>query len=533
MDKTDRSRQKTIILILFLFLLALGSFFRVYGLGERDLWTDEAWAALAATQSTPAEVLREGKSTPPLYLLTVWGMGQVFGHSETALRLTSCLLGLGTMLLFWPLALALLPPWRALLTFALVSVSDRLVYFSKELKQYSADIFFAVLLFLLVERQIRRRGEDGWLWFTVLLALGLGFSHPLVFILPVAALVLWWEVPQTRRALYLSFGALGLIFLGYYWLFFRGQVDPELLIYWQVDFPDLTCGTDFVCWLGGAWSRFGCYFFSDWGALLGMVFLLSGLGYFFRSPTPRVIWYFFGPLLAALAAAFARRYPFMAHAGGVRLMMFSAPMLYLVTGAGLGAIFAWLWRRPSSAAPPDNNVSLPHPSREERVQKTGILSHWYRIVGILFAAVVAFWLQPVKLWQENLHPQTNREEIELLVHYVQTHRQPGDLIYVYYFAIDPFKFYYQGPRDRIIWGQSCHDRCLPLPPEDLQRVERLWMIFSHFETDGDVDRFIANLLGRGWTRHLELRQPGARLFCYRPPWGKSDKVTNINNPPGL
>ena len=150
-----------------------------------------------------------------------------------------------------------------------------------------------------------------------------------------------------------------------------------------------------------------------------------------------------------------------------------------------------------------------------------ILGYWSRLAGILLVAVVVIWLQPVKLWQENTHPQANREEIEPLVHYVQTHRRPGDLIYVYYFAIDPFKFYYQGPRDNIIWGQSCHDRCLPLPPERLQQIERLWMIFSHFETAADVDRFIKNLLGEGWTRELELSQPGAVLFCYLPPWAKT------------
>ncbi len=234
----------------------------------------------------PAAVLQEGKSTPPLFLLTVWGMVQVLGRSETALRLTSCLLGLGTLLLLWPLAQALLPPWRALTVFALASVSPRLVYFSKELKQYSADIFFAVLVFWLVERQLRRQGQGGWLLLTVLLAMGLGYSHPLVFILPVAALVLWWELPQARKAVYFSFGALGLIFFGYYWFFFRGQVDPELLIYWQADFPDLTCGTDFLCWLGAAWSRFGRYFFSDWGAPLGLIFLVAGLVYFLRSSDP-------------------------------------------------------------------------------------------------------------------------------------------------------------------------------------------------------------------------------------------------------
>jgi hypothetical protein len=194
---------------------------------------------------------------------------------------------------------------------------------------------------------------------------------------------------------------------------------------------------------------------------------------------------------------------------------------------------------------PENNLFTPHPdpllSRGEGIVKnlgkvtgkrSSITGTWSRIGGILFVAVVFLWLQPVKLWQENLHPQTNREEIKPLVDFLQTHRQPGDFIYVYYFAIDPFKFYYQGPQDKILWGKSCHDRCLPLLPEEVQQVERLWMIFSHIESDAEVDGFIANLLGPGWTRHLELSQPGAKLFCYRPPWSRSDTGPEISNPPG-
>ena len=403
-----RSGQTKTVFSLFLFFLALGIFFRVYDLGGRNLWTDEAWVALAAIQPTPSAALQAGKSTPPLYLLTVWGMGQIFGRSDTVLRLTSFILGLGTLLLFWPLALALLPPGRALTAFGLASVSERLVYFSKELKQYSADIFFAVLIFLLVERQIRRQGQAGWLLFTVLIALGLGYAHPLIFILPVAALVLWWELPQARKALYLAFGALSLIFIGYYWFFFRGQVDPELLIYWQADFPDVTCGRNFACWLGAGLSRFGRYFFTDWGAPLGLVFLVSGLLFFYREHKARVIWYFFGPILAALAAAFAQRYPFMGHAGGVRLMMFNAPMLYLVTGAGVAAIFNWLWQRREMVTKENKILFTPHPSKGEEIIKNPTLSlevkeniprrtlvTWRQSCWNNFFGSGSFWLQPV------------------------------------------------------------------------------------------------------------------------------------------
>jgi Dolichyl-phosphate-mannose-protein mannosyltransferase len=515
-DAVLSGQSKTITLV-FLFFLVLGIFFRVYDLGQRNLWTDEAWVALAATQPTPAAALHAGKSTPPLYLLTVWGLVQAFGRSETTLRLTSCLLGLGALFLLWPLSRSLLPPWPALTAFALGSVSTRLVYFSKELKQYSADIFFAVLIFFLVERQLQRQGQKGWLWFTVLLALGLGFSHPLVFLLPVAALLLWRQLPQARTAVLVSFTALALVFFGYYWFYFRGQVDPDLLVYWQCDFPNVSCGSDFLCWLGAAWSRFGRYFFNDWGAPLGFLFLLAGLIYFARSNKPRVIWYFFGPLLIALAAAFARRYPFMGHAGGMRLMMFNAPMLLIVSGAGIAAMFHWSWRR--------------YPAKEELTSIGSI--YWRRCFTLILLALIIFWQQPVKLWQENLFTQTNREEIQPLLHYLEIHCHPGDAIYVYYFAIDPFKYYYYGPAENIIWGQSCQDTGLPVARTHLLQIERLWLVFSHFETDAFVDGFVAGLLGPGWTKQLELSRPGALLFCYLPPWSKTAGSGATVNPPKL
>lgn len=551
------SGQTKIVVSLFVVILALGIFFRVYDLGERNLWTDEAWVALAAIQPTPGTALQAGKSTPPLYLLTVWGMVQTLGRSETVLRLTSCLLGLGTLILLWPLLRALLPPWHALTVFFLSSVSERFVYFSKELKQYSADIFFAVLIFYLVERQLQRQGRDGWLWFTALLAVGLGFSHTLVFMIPVAAPVLWWKLPQQRQTIILSFLALGVIFLGYYWFFFRSQVDPELLVYWQCDFPDVTSSWNFACWLGAGLSRFGGYFFNDW-ALLGLVFLVSGLQFFYQEHKARVIWYFSGPILVALAAAFAERYPFMGHANGVRLMMFTAPMLYVVTGAGIAAIFGWLWggKRDDTGnkilfTPPPEPLSSKGEGKEKNslatLDKNSLkknsdfdsisygnwsLRSWRRWAAILFVAVVIVWLQPIKLWQENLHPQAIRETIAPLVHYLQTHRQSGDAIYVYYFAVDPFTFYYQGPQENIIWGQSCHDTCLPLPLGRLLQIERLWLIFSHFETEAFVESFVAKLLGQGWTKQLELSQPGAKLFCYLPPWTQNASTGQTVIPPG-
>ena len=52
-------------------IFGVGVYFRLHELGARNLWTDEAWVALAAMQPTAKEALAAGQSTPPFYLLTL------------------------------------------------------------------------------------------------------------------------------------------------------------------------------------------------------------------------------------------------------------------------------------------------------------------------------------------------------------------------------------------------------------------------------------------------------------------------------
>ena len=80
-------------------IFGVAIYFRLYDLGSRNLWTDEAWVALAAMQPTAKEALAAGQSTPPFYLLTLWAMVQLWGHSEMVLRSLSWLFGVGTL---WP-----------------------------------------------------------------------------------------------------------------------------------------------------------------------------------------------------------------------------------------------------------------------------------------------------------------------------------------------------------------------------------------------------------------------------------------------
>jgi 4-amino-4-deoxy-L-arabinose transferase-like glycosyltransferase len=460
-------------------------YFRLHDLGARNLWTDEAWLALAAMKPTAKEALAARQSTPPLYLLTVWGMVQLWGHSEMVLRGLPFLFGVGTIWLLWRLSRSLVEVPAALLALAAVAFSPVMVYYSKELKQYSGDAFFALLMLWLAERLRAGQHWRNWLALAMAGVVGLWFSHPLIFSLPVVGAVLWVSLPRDRRPRLAWLGGLWVLsFAVCYVLFIRQEVDPDLVEYWAQDYPDFSGLIPFFLWLGPALYRYFWYFLGEGGVIWGPILLAAGLMSMVHRGRVRVIFYLGGPLLLVFGAACLHRYPFMAHYGGNRLMLFSAPLLYLLVAAGGWAVFAWLWRR---------------------------RQRWLALAltGLLLAA-----LHPRAGIREDLNPLNNREEIQPLVAYLEANLQPQDLVYVYYFAVAPFKYYYHGPKTGVCWGQSCVEQGLDPAGETGNAPQRLWLIASHIPDLNFLRQFAANLLGPGWQEGACLTRVGAALLRF-------------------
>ncbi len=482
--------------LILVLILALGVFVRVYGLGGRDLWTDEAWLALAALKSTPGEALAARQSTPPFYVLTVWAAAKFLGGGEAALRSLSCFFGLGTLLLFWPLARPLASPAAALVGLAAVAFSPVMVYYAKELKQYSGDAFFAVLVLLLAERLRARRGEKGWLALALAGLLGMGFSHPLIFTLPVAGAVLFFTLPAHKLPRVVFLGLVWTLgFAAYYFVFFRHEVDPELVVYWGQDFPDFSGVRPFIIWLGGALSRYFDYFLGKWGLFWGPPLLLAGSAALARQGGSLALIYLAGPLLLTLGAAALHRYPFMAHYGGSRLMLFSAPLLYLVAAAGITASFTWLWQKRQ------------------------------RVVALALTSLLLLALKPLAVIKEDLHPIHSREEIQPLVAHLESQLQPQDLVYVYYHAIKPFKYYSHKHMERICYGKSCVETALKMPESGASPPQRVWLLASHIPSLEYMRKFAAGLLGHEWQETACLTRTGAVLFRFE--WRQGPETAPI------
>jgi len=458
--------------LLFLLVITLAACFRLSDLAARNLWTDEAWVALAALAPTPGEALVLGRSTPPFYTLALWSLAHIWGSSEAVLRSLSLVFGMGAVFFFWLLAKRLVPSGPALLGLALVSFSPVLVYFSKELKQYSGDAFFAVVLVYLAERLRRHPRDLHWLALALVAFLALGFSHGAVFVLPVVLLSLGLDAAGGMRLRLLVLGAwLGLAGAGFYWFFYRHQVDPELLAYWRQDFPDFSGVLPFFTWLAGALARYAHYFFGDWGWTWGVPLTLLGLVLLWRQGPRQLLLYLGGPLFLAFLASAWHRYPFMGQFNGSRLLLFSAPFLYLTLAVGTHSVCRRLWMSPR---------------------------RWSALALALLMVAAA---QPLEIIRENLHPRTNRQELKPLVAHLKANLQPRDWVYVYYHAIFPFKYYHREPLPRVCWGKSCVERHLTFPAGHLEPPARLWVVAAHFQHLEEILRFAHTLLGPGW--HLE------------------------------
>ncbi len=469
--------------------------FRLSDLAARDLWTDEAWVALAALKSTPGAALAAGHSTPPFYILTVWAAARLLGSQEWALRSLSFAFGLGTLLIFWLLVRRLTTRPVALLALALVAFSPVMVYYSKELKQYSGDACLAVLVVYLAERLRNSGGRRGWLGLGMTGLVGLGFSPPLVFVLPAVGLMLWLSLPAARGRLALLGGLWILAFAAYYFLFIRHDLDPELVAYWDRDYPDFSGFWPFGRWLGSALYRYFWYFCGEWGPYWGPPLFLAGAYTLWRAGERRVLGYFGLPILLAFGAAALHRYPFMGNYGGNRLMLFTAPLLYLLVAAGASLLLSWMWR--------------------------GRLK-W---LAAALTGIILLSLHPWDNLKENLHPEMNREEISPLVARLERERRPRDWVYVYYFAKWPFAYYSRGSGptgEHLCIGKSCVETGLKL--NHGEKSGRLWLIASHITDLQDMREFAAKLLGPEWRETACYRSEGAVLFCFYAP--KSARAVN-------
>jgi predicted membrane-bound mannosyltransferase len=174
--------------LLALSIITVGTALRIAQyLGNRSLWGDEVAIAMNLRLRTFAELLHplSYDQTMPLgLLLVIKGQSNLLGYSELVLRLPLQLVGCGLLILTWILFSKIFEPRIVLLVVAAMAVSQSLIYYSAELKQYELDALVTVLVVWLAALTLERHSAAGaWPRLIAWGVVGMFFSQPIIFVL--------------------------------------------------------------------------------------------------------------------------------------------------------------------------------------------------------------------------------------------------------------------------------------------------------------------------------------------------------------
>jgi len=480
-------------------LIALGVVLRLAQyLSNRVLWLDEARLALNIVHRSVTElaqpVLERLQAAPFLFLAIEKGMVTIFGANGYALRAFPLFAGVSALFLFWLLAKRCLSTTGSLVALFLFAVSNPLIYFSAEVKQYESDVAAVLLVSVMA---LRLHQEEPALGRTLLFggtgAVLVWLSHPLLFVLAAVGLTLFvdaaWRRMPRRMAHYTLAGALWALSFGLQYL---------------VILQDLAVDTGFQEWWGGVENAFAPLPFSragvEWyvraipdlmrtpGGFLAADFSLfvafvGGVALWCNGKK-RELFLLLLPVVFVLAASSMHKYPMSG-----RLMLFFVPALLLLVASGVSQF-----------------LSLPGKGRV-----------------VIAAAALCLLLPFGGAYQLFLHPPKAKDELKPALQYLEQRWQPGDVVYLYYAAEPSFKFYWPrddgsyitGVRSRDNWHKYIDDL------NQLRGRRRVWVFFSHVfapvkkagERVSEQDFFL-QYLDRIGTRIDAFTTEGGSAFLY-------------------
>ena len=155
----DSPRQIVPPTLILLVILLLGSGLRLYHLGYRSFWIDEA-VVYHVSRGSPAEVIEQAATiydAPPLspLLLNVASTGD---DSEFSLRLISAFAGILSIAVAFRLFSAFLPPPYCYLWTLLVAIAPMHIFHAQDVREYTLVFLLACLSYWLFWRFLHGAG---------------------------------------------------------------------------------------------------------------------------------------------------------------------------------------------------------------------------------------------------------------------------------------------------------------------------------------------------------------------------------------
>ena len=478
-------------------IISLGVILRlVQYLFNRSLWLDESFLALNIIDRSFLELLQPldyGQVAPIGFLILEKIAVQIFNSSEYALRLFPFLSGIASMFLFYGVAKRFIKSEAVPIALSLFAISEPLIYYSSEVKQYSSDVFIVLLILYFVARNIhsKRLTTSNIIVFGVLGATVIWFSHPSVFILAGVGVSLalfsfvkkeWGRI--ARLSISYSFWALS--FTLCYLVSFRDQSNNKHMLHaWSASFmpfPPSSYGD--IRWFVDAF--FGIFNFPVGLSLSGiaaLAFLVGSVAVFLQKKEQFFILIL--PIPLVLLASGLHKFPFNG-----RLLLFLVPCLLLFIAEGV----------------------------EQIRDKT---KHNSAIIGI--ALICLLFLEPSLSASYHLIRPRTKEEIKPVISYIRDHEQSGDVLYLSMASRIAYRYYSKRLNVNI------NNYIVGLKPKEnwvdhinhlnkLRGNKRVWILFSHARrsiSQGYVnEKFILNYLDSIGERLESFKSDDASVYLY-------------------
>ena len=452
---------------------------------NRSLWLDESFLALNIVDRSLSELVQPldySQGAPVGFLMLEKLAVQAFGNSDYVLRLLPFLSGTVALFLFYKVARRCITPESVPIALGLFALSEPLIYYSSEVKQYSSDVAIALLLLYAVIGPIQSGNLTATAsrvaFWGILGAIAIWLSHPSVFVLAGggASLILF-DVTRSKwariRRLSMTYLLWASSFVACYFVSLRGLGKNDLLLdYWDGAFmPFLS--VDFSWYINAFFGIFEHSAGLSLSGIAALTFLVGFASLFSRKRETLLI--LLSPVFLALLASGFHRYPFRG-----RFLLFAVPSLLFLVAEGVQHI-----KNHSSA-----------------VVRTAL-------VGLLF-------FHPLYLAGYHLVRPHTKEETRPAINYVRERIQDGDVLHLYHASQYAFKYYaarygfddddYVVGVDAFDWGDYVSDL------DKLGGEERVWILFSHIQPEKEKC-FLTHLDSMG-TRLDAFESTGSAVYLY-------------------
>ncbi len=433
-----------------------------------SLWFDESDTAIDIISRPFSDLINpspDWSSKYPYGFLIVEKIAtQVFGNSEYALRFFPLIFGMVSLFLFYKVAKHYLRPKAGLIAVGLFAVLDPMIYYSSELKPYSGDLAFALLIFIAsIYIESKKLNISRIAFYGILGAVSIWFSYPSIFVLLGVGLCL--AIYSLAKREWPRLGGLSIVyfmwalsFMACYFIYIRNLQSnfdmsvEELLMLERSFVPFPPKSLNDLKWIIDS-------FFEVFNNPVGLTFtglaaftFLTGCLFLFRNNKEK-FYLLITPILFTMLASVLHQYPFKG-----RLIVFLVPFILFFIAEGVEYV------------------------KEQINMKSAIPG--MMLVGILF-------VYPLSWAAYHAKTPSSTEEIKPVINYIKNHWQKDDVIYVHYYAQYAFEYYTKFHPDKYEFDGGEH--IVGIAPRGWYRTWRKQHVSKYYKSDVPVVQTSADI----------------------------------------